>query len=92
MFQLRLIDNKDELESIIIRCINCKKETGLYLVKLILEEMFTKFVLNAILHHVSFSWIIYSNKKTKNEIDEGNHPDWLNRGNLYNTDICSKLH
>ena len=31
MFQLHLIDDKDEVESIAIRCINRKKETGLYL-------------------------------------------------------------
>ena len=26
------------------------------------------------------------------EIDESNHPDWLNKGQWYNTDICSKFH
>ena len=28
----------------------------------------------------------------KYEIDGSNHPDWLNKGPWYNTDICSKLH
>ena len=28
----------------------------------------------------------------KYEIMENNHPDWLNTGPWYNTDICSKLH
>ena len=31
MFELRLIDDNDKVEAIAIRCINCKKETGLYL-------------------------------------------------------------
>ena len=31
MFELRLIDDRDKVETIDIRCINCKKETGLYL-------------------------------------------------------------
>ena len=63
MFELRLIDDKYELEDIAISCINCKKETGLYLRTSTFEEMITKFVLNAILHHVGMSWIICSNKK-----------------------------
>ena len=31
MFELRLIGDKEKLDVIAIRCINCKKETGLYL-------------------------------------------------------------
>ena len=31
MFDFRLIDDEYKLEVISIRCINCKKETGLYL-------------------------------------------------------------
>ena len=31
MFDLRLIDYKDKLDAIDIRCINCKKATGLFL-------------------------------------------------------------
>ena len=54
--------------------------------------MITKFLLNEILHHVGMSWIICSNKKIKYEIDKSNHPDWLNKGSWYNTEICSKLH
>ena len=30
MFGVHLIGDKDKLEAIAIRCINCKKETGLY--------------------------------------------------------------
>ena len=29
-FDLRLIGDKDKMDAIDIRCINCKKETGLY--------------------------------------------------------------
>ena len=58
MFELRLIDDRDKVEAIAIRCINCKKETGLYLGTSTLEEMITKFVLNAILHHLGMSWMI----------------------------------
>ena len=62
MFQLRLFDDKDEVEIIAIRCINCKKETGLYLRYSTFEEIITKYVLNAILNHVGLSWIIGSKK------------------------------
>ena len=32
MFELRSIGDKDKLGAVAIRCIDCKKETGLYLV------------------------------------------------------------
>ena len=35
------------------------------------------------------SCIILSNEEMKYEIDGSNHPDWLNKGPWYNTDICS---
>ena len=54
--------------------------------------MITKFVLNAILHHVGMSWIICSNLKMKYEMDEINHPNCFNKGPWYKTFICSKLH
>ena len=63
MFQLYLIYDRDQLGYIAIRCINCKKEKGLYLGTSTLEEIITKFLLNAILHHVGMSWIICSNEK-----------------------------
>ena len=44
MFELRLIDDKYELEDIAISCINCKKETGLYLRTSTFEEMIIFFV------------------------------------------------
>ena len=45
MFLLRLIGDRDKVEAISIRCINCKKEIGLYLTTSTLEEMINKFVL-----------------------------------------------
>ena len=54
--------------------------------------MITKFVLNAIFHHVGMSWIISFNKEIKYEIDGNNHQDWLNKSPWYNTSICLKLH
>ena len=76
MFQLRLIDDRDKVESIVIRCINCKKEMGLYLRTSKFEEIITKYVLNAILHHVGVSWIIRSNKEIKYGSDKSSHQYW----------------
>ena len=53
--------------------------------------MIPKFGLNEILHHVGMSWIIYSSKEMKYEMDENYHQDWLNKGPWYNTDICLRL-
>ena len=55
LFELRLIDDRDKVEAIAISCISCKKETDLYLGTSTLEEMITKSVFNAILHHVDMS-------------------------------------
>ena len=68
MFEVRLFDDKEDKKErvadiIVIKCINLKKETGLYLRNSSIEEMITKFMLNTILHHVGMSWIIYSNKE-----------------------------
>ena len=60
----------------LVSCIICKEETGLYLRKSTLEETITKFLLDAILHHVGMSLIICSNKEIKYEIEEINDPDW----------------
>ena len=51
MFELRLNYDKEKLDVVSIRCINCKMETGLYLENTTLDEMITKFVLNEIVHH-----------------------------------------
>ena len=49
IFELCLFDDKDKLDSIDIRCINCKKETGLFLRNSTFDEMITKFVLKSVL-------------------------------------------
>ena len=91
MFELRLLSDEEKMDVIYIRCINCKRKTGLFLKSITLEEMVTKFVLNAILHHVGMLWIISSNKETKYEMVENNHQDWMNKGPWYNTSTCLKL-
>ena len=60
MFQCRLFDGRlDEEVSVVdiiaIRSINYNKETGLYLISSTIEEIITKFVLNAILHRAGLS-------------------------------------
>ena len=79
MFESRLSYKEVNLDVLYLRCINCKIETGLFLNNNnSFDEMITKFVLNAILHHVGMSWIISSNKEMKYEMDKNNHQDWLN--------------
>ena len=92
MFELRLSDDRYYLEAIASRCINCKKATGLFLRTSTLEEMITKFVLNAIMHHVGMLSTISSNEEMKYEIDESNHNDWSNKGPWYNAALFSRLH
>ena len=36
--------------------------------------------------------VVYRFGVLTDEIDENNHQDWLNKGPLYNTSICFKLH
>ena len=47
--------------------------------------MSTQLVLNTKLHHVGFSWIIYSSKPMKYDIKENNDTDSLNKGPRYHT-------
>ena len=78
-----------------IKCINCKRETGLdseTSFTWVYDEIVTKFVLNSMLHHVGMSWIIRSNQEMEYEMNKTNHQDWLNKGPWYNISICSKLH
>ena len=65
MFEIRLSYGDKDLDTVYLKCINCKKEkylnpetsfTWLY------DEIVTKFMINAMLHHVGMSWIIRSNK------------------------------
>ena len=55
MFGLRLLSDEEKLDVIPIRCINCKRETGLYLKNTTFDEIITKFVLNAILYRMGMS-------------------------------------
>ena len=87
MFELRLINARDKLEAIDIMCINCKKATGLLLRTSTFEEMITKFLLNAIFHHVGMLWITSPKDEIKYETDKINHQDWLNKSPWYNTSI-----
>ena len=94
MFDLRLSYMEGNLDLVSLRYINCKRDMGLFLkiYSLVFDEMMTKFVLNAILHHVGMSWIIISNKEMKYETDKNNHQGWLNKGPWYNTSIHLNLH
>ena len=94
MSEIRLSSGDDDLDIVSLKCINCKKETGLneetgyngfY------DEVINQFVLNAMLHHVGMSWIISSKK----EIDSDNFTnsknlEWFDTGPWYNKNICSK--
>ena len=95
MFEIRLSFGDKYLDALSIKCINCKRETGLYSetnFTWVYDEIVTKFVLNSMLHHVGMSWIISSNREMEYEINETNHQDWLNKGPWYNTSIYLKLH
>ena len=64
IFELRLSYKVGILDVVSLKCINCKRETGLDLKisSLVFDEIVTKFLLNAILHHLGMSWIISPNK------------------------------
>ena len=88
MFELRLNYKEVKLDVISIRCINCKREIGLFLKNTTFDKMITKFVLNEISHHVGMLF----KKGMKYDIDENNHQYWFNKGTWYNTPVCLKLH
>ena len=96
MFEIILSYGEKDFDTLSLQCINCKRETGLdpeTTFTWVYDEIITKFVLNAILHHVGMPWIITSNQEMEYEINtKNNHLDWLNKGPWYNKNICSKLH
>ena len=92
MFELYLLSDEKKLNVVYMRCINCKRETSLFLKNTIFEQMVPKFVLNVILHHVVMSLIIRSNKEMKYEIEKNNHQYWLNKCPWYTISICLKMH
>ena len=66
MFEIRLSCGDDDFGIVSLKCINCKKETGLDAetgFSGFYDEVITQFVLNAMLHHVGMSWIISSKKE-----------------------------
>ena len=95
MLEIRLSYGDEGLDTVSLKFIHCKRETGLdreTSFTWVYDEIITKFVLNAILHHVDMSWIISSNQEMEYEMNtKRNHLDWLNKGPWYNRNICSKL-
>ena len=58
MFELHLSCGDDDLDIVLLKCINCKKETGLNAetgFNGFYDEVINNFVLNAMLHHVGMS-------------------------------------
>ena len=64
MFEIRLSVGDVDLDSVSLKCINCKRSTGLKTksVKEFYDKMITPFVMNSMLHHVGMSWMISSKK------------------------------
>ena len=66
MFEIRLSCGDDDLDIVSLKCINCKKETGLNSetgFNGFYYEVITQFVLNTMFHNVGMSWIISSKKE-----------------------------
>ena len=96
MFEICLSCGDKDLGVLSLKCINCKKETGLNsetTFTWVYDEVITKFVLNSMLHHVGMSWVISSNQEMEYDMTiKINHIDCLNKGPWYNKNICYKLH
>ena len=86
----------EDLDTFSIKCINCKRETGLNSetsFTWVYDEIVTNFVFNAMLHNVGMSWIRSSTREMDYEMNtESNHMDWLNKGPQYNRNIGYKLY
>ena len=71
------------METLSLKCIHCKRETGLDRetnVTWVYDKIITKFVVNAMLHHVGMSWIISPNQEMEYEMNTKNdNLDWLNK-------------
>ena len=74
----------NDLNVFSLKCIHCKKETGLNSetpFTWVYDQVITKFVLNAMLHHVGMSWIISPNQEMDYDMTtKSNHLDWFNKG------------
>ena len=84
IFEIRLSFGDEDLDAFSVQCINFKRETGLNSESIftwVYDEIVTKFVLNAMFHHVGMSWIIRSNREMEYEMNtESNHLDLFNKG------------
>ena len=96
MFEIRLSCGDNDLNAVSLKCINCKKETGINSetpFTWVYDQVITKFFLNTMLHHVGMSWIISPNQEMDyDKYTNSNRLDWFNKGPWYNKNICSKLH
>ena len=96
LFEIRLSCGDVNLETVSLKFINCKKETGLKSktgFKDFYDKVITQFVLNAMLHHVGMSWMISSKKEMDyDNFTTSNHLYWFYKGPWYNKNICYKLH
>ena len=98
MFQMRFWyddehDDQNNVESIVIRCSNCGKETGLSMKNMNTnhENIIISFVLNIVLHHVGMSWIIETQEQLRYDLEKYNTYR-ITGGTWYNKYICKKLH
>ena len=53
------------------------------------KDIFTKLVLNTMVHHVGMSWIIETYQQLEYDVDK-NNPYRITGGPCYNTSICKK--
>ena len=79
------------MKIIAIRCINCGKETGLYMdnMNTNYKNITTSFVFNTLLHHICISKIIETLEQLKSDIYNHNQ-DSIIGGPWYNTSLCKK--
>ena len=85
MFEILLSCGDDNLDKVCLKCVNCKKETGLNAetgFKEFYDEVITQFVLNSMLRHVGMSWII----RSEQEMDYDNFTN-SNHLNLFDTGL-----
>ena len=96
MFEIRLSCGDDNFYIVSLKCIHCKKETGLNAdtgFNRFYDEVITQLLLNAMLHHVGMSWIIISKKEMNyNNFTNRKNLEWFDTGPWYKKYICSKLH
>ena len=82
------------LEKVCLKCVNCKKETGLNVetgFKEFYDEVITQFMLNAMLHHVVMSWIISTKKEMYyDNFTNRKNLEWFDTGPWHNRNISSK--